>query len=151
MMKHRKDFWHYVSKSRKCWLWTGCLFTTGYGCSCFITGKAALAHRVCWQLKRGVIPKGMCVLHKCDNRACVNPSHLFLGTSKDNTADMYHKGRNRNLRGNDLPHSKLSKRVVMNMRTEYASGTKQCLLARKYGVAQPTASEAISGKTWGWV
>jgi hypothetical protein len=62
-------------------------------------GKLLLAHRVAWELTNGPIPKGLCVLHKCDNKLCVNPDHLFLGTNKDNTEDMIRKGRHRCGRG----------------------------------------------------
>ena len=58
-----------------------------------------LAHRVAWELMRGPVPPGLFVLHSCDNRRCVNPGHLFLGTARDNTRDMMSKGRHAAQRG----------------------------------------------------
>ncbi len=90
----QKLFWAKVNKSSgACWFWTVALHGSGYGI--FGIGKTTYrAHRISWTLKRGPIPKGLFVLHKCDVRACVNPSHLFLGTNQDNVNDMIRKGRN---------------------------------------------------------
>lgn len=75
-----------------CWLWTGRLRKNGYG-RMKVNGKDERAHRVSWWIHRGEIPDDLCVLHKCDTRACVNPECLFLGTRKDNYDDMRQKGR----------------------------------------------------------
>ena len=75
-----------------CHWWVACLDTYGYG-SFQIDGKTRLAHRVAYQLYVGPIPEGMQVLHACDNRACVNPAHFFLGTNQDNIDDKVRKGR----------------------------------------------------------
>lgn len=75
-----------------CWEWTGKRSWNGYGRTS-INRRQTGAHQMSWEIHNGKIPDGMCVLHKCDNRGCVNPNHLFLGTKKDNTKDMMNKGR----------------------------------------------------------
>lgn len=105
MLKYRRRrpiadrFWEKVAVGEpdKCWLWTGCLtgnnkygaIGSGVGSRCF------RAHRVSWEIHFGPIPNGLRVLHKCDVPACVNPSHLWLGTLSDNALDRERKGRGR--------------------------------------------------------
>lgn len=79
--------------SNGCWEYTGSISAKdGYGR--IYTGKSTYAHRYAWELFREKIPYGMCVLHHCDNRCCVNPEHLYLGTHKENTKDMINRKRN---------------------------------------------------------
>jgi hypothetical protein len=75
-----------------CWIWLGAIKSYGYG-SIKYRNKDMRANRVSWLAFKGEIPKGLCVLHHCDNPACVNPDHLFLGTLKDNMQDCIKKGR----------------------------------------------------------
>jgi hypothetical protein len=90
-------FWKKVDTSGECWEWRASLWGGGYGC--FWTGeKRALAHRVSWELAHGEIPSGMCVCHSCDNKLCVRPDHLFLGTQRDNVQDAIKKNRLTGLR-----------------------------------------------------
>lgn len=88
-----KRFWPKVKKSSLCWEWTGALTGRGYG-QMWMPGGKVKAHRLSWEIHRGSIPKGIYVLHDCDNPRCVNPHHLFLGTAKSNRLDAVLKGRN---------------------------------------------------------
>jgi hypothetical protein len=103
-------FWSKVTRSDTCWEWTGCLSDTGYGT--FYAGKVYSTHRYAWELTNGPIPSGLCVLHRCDNRACVRPDHLFLGTKADNTRDMVAKGRHVSGKGRRRAARRLSQDVL---------------------------------------
>lgn len=92
-----------------CWLWLGGIKSTGYGH--FMPGGGTRAsvsvHRFSYALHRGPIPDGMLVCHICDNRSCVNPAHLFIGTALDNVSDMWRKNRARRRSGPDWKRRKI--------------------------------------------
>jgi hypothetical protein len=97
------DFWRSTKRAPSgCLEWTGGRNTSGYGAAC-IGGKRRASSTVAWMLTRGAIPTGQCVCHKCDNRLCVEPSHLFLGSNTDNWNDMRAKGRHRGGRNHRQP------------------------------------------------
>ena len=79
-----------------CWEWQGCTSASGYGViNVDSKNKAVVAHRVSYSIHVGPIPDGMFACHRCDNRICINPAHIFIGTAADNNADMDRKGRRR--------------------------------------------------------
>lgn len=88
-------FWLSVEKTEGCWLWKGAKSSQGYG-QFGIGPRMVRPNRLAWELTYGEIPTGLLVCHHCDNKLCVRPDHLFLGTSSDNTQDMLAKGRHRN-------------------------------------------------------
>ncbi len=96
-IKAIKRFEAKIFKSdNECWEWSGHKCITGYGQFSLI-GKPVSSHRASWLLYKGKIPDGICVLHKCDNRKCVNPDHLFLGTNLDNILDSMNKNRRKGI------------------------------------------------------
>jgi len=89
----RERFESKIHHEDDCWIWTDAPGTDGYGKFQCADGRTERAHRTSWRLFRGVIPKGLLCLHRCDRPLCVNPDHLFLGTRRDNIQDMISKGR----------------------------------------------------------
>ena len=101
----RVRFWKKVNKKagNSCWEWTGATNRNGGYGQIGVRGKIIRAHRLSWVWVNNKIPKDMHVLHKCDNRVCVNPDHLFLGTQKDNMQDCVRKGRFAGNNNNNTP------------------------------------------------
>lgn len=125
-----------------CFLWIGRLSYDGYG-KFRANGKTLRAHRVAWELYRGVIPPGLLVCHKCDVPSCVNPNHLWLGTDLDNSRDMMTKGRWRPPA--HMPQGKkLSVAALIEIRLLAQSGDSQTNIARRYGVCQSMISRVLN-------
>lgn len=109
------------------------------------------AHRVAWQLANGEIPDGLCVLHKCDNPKCCNPSHLFLGTHADNAHDRDNKKRGKvpDNRGENHPHHKLTWNDIHYIRNRWAiDGIKIINIAREMGLPRGYVSQIVNNKVW---
>lgn len=138
----------FAENPSNCWVWFGAKNQWGYG-QFRIGNKMIQAHRVSYTLYVGEIPDGIFVCHTCDNRACVNPNHLFLGTPKDNMVDMINKGRKRWLSGEQAPQSKLSSEDVVKIRQLYSTGNYyQKDLAKMFGVRQQQISRIIHNLRW---
>lgn len=142
-----------INKKSGCWEWKG-VKRNGYGRT--ITGSrtdgtrhTVSAHRLSYETWNGPIPEGYEVCHRCDNPACINPEHLFIGTRQDNVDDRKKKGRNVIKVGEEQPRSKLTKKDVKDARWERVyKGTSFQKLANKYCVNKRTMQNAINGTTW---
>lgn len=144
--------------SSGCWNWIHGKFNTGYGMLSSISGmnrpalwqkKTMSAHRVSWMIhNKSAIPDGFLICHHCDNRACVNPSHLYLGTSQDNNRDTVRRGRANRLTGSACSWSKLTEENVLEiLNHEYGKGANKALSA-KFGVSQSQISHVRRGHRW---
>lgn len=143
-----EQFWRQVDRDapRGCWEWTGYIHgRSGYG-YIYFHGTKQRAHRFSYELHFGPIPDGMVVCHKCDNRKCVNPSHLFVGTSADNNADKFRKGRQ--AKGETNGRVRLTEAQVREIRILRRDGLSCARLAAKFGIAVSTAKQIVRGDTW---
>jgi len=125
----------YVRETPQCWEWTGYKNEKGYGII-NLRGERVMAHRMAYELAGGTIPKGLFVLHHCDNPGCVRPKHLFVGTLADNNADMDRKGRGR--RGHNMPGIGNHRAVLTedDVRAIRASDESGPVLGARYGVTR---------------
>lgn len=152
MKKSLEDrFWSHVDKSSNCWMWLAGLTGNGYG-SFNVKGKTQRAHRVIYELKYGSISERMCVCHTCDNRLCVRPSHLFLGTQKDNVRDASVKGRLAGRvagvsmnKGETNGRAKLTEEDVLAIRKDTRSLIE---IAEGYNICKQTVLNVKSRKRW---
>ena len=146
-------FWDKVTKATgdDCWEWSGWK-REGYGrlSSGGVKGPDVSAHRVSWEIHFGPIPDGLFVCHTCDNRGCVRPDHLFLGSNADNMADMVRRGRSPRYsrRGDISPKHKLLQRQVDEIRFRLNAGERQCDLVKEFNVSPATICMIKSGKRW---
>ncbi len=140
-------FWDGIVKAKSgCWEWTGSL-CTGYG-RIRIGPRRVLAHRYSYEIHCGPVPDGLFVCHRCDNRLCVNPLHLFVGTAKDNHDDMMAKGRWNGGVGETNSHAVLTVGKVVEIRRRRATGESARTLAQAFGVTRSTVWEILAGRTW---
>lgn len=139
-----KRFWAKVEIGDKhtCWNWTSSI-TVGYGMFFVRYKRPMTAHRIAYLLSKGPIPEGMEVCHHCDNRACVNPDHLFLGTHAENMRDCWKK--HRHAYGEKHPHARLSCSQVAEIR-RIGKSMKQRELAKKFGVCKDYISTILRFK-----
>lgn len=129
-----------------CWLWTGAALPSGYGQ--FKTAGHNLAHRYSYEVHHGPIPSGLCVLHHCDNPACVNPDHLWAGTHRDNAIDKVIKGRARGNAGVGNHLAKLDPEKAAWACQALAYGMSANHVAAVLGVNRTTILKIVRGETW---
>jgi hypothetical protein len=146
--KPREQLYSRISKNEVsgCWNWLGALFKgSNYGqfCNREVSKSPTTAHRASWEIHKGPIPAGKMVCHTCDNRKCVNPEHLYLGTNSENMRDRSKRGYVHQMR--------LDEAKVREMRQLRQIGWSWRKLAARYGVHVNAVVEATTGKTWAYV
>lgn len=141
------DFWQNVNVGEPgaCWEWKLGRTSGGYG-KVKRNGRTLIAHRVASELANGESPGELQVCHRCDNRLCCNPGHLFLGTALDNNRDKAAKGRQ--ARGETNGNAKLSTEQVREIRRRRSAGEKIVPLALEFGVAHTQISNLCRGQNW---
>jgi hypothetical protein len=145
----KERFFKFIKKCRGCWQWKGATYTKGYGE--IGDGKRAIgAHRVSWKLYYGYVPKGLCVLHRCDNPPCTNPKHLFLGTRGDNNRDKVKKWRH--LYGEKHHATTLSQTQVAQIKKYGGQRLIPFMhLAKIFNVTEMTIHNIVKNRTWRYV
>lgn len=144
-------FWEKVARGAddECWEWIAHRNACGYGTIKESGGKGPmlLAHRVSYSLANGIAIGEFAelrVCHRCDNPGCVNPSHLFLGTQRDNVRDMFAKGRDNRARGERSGRTTLTSEQVLDIR----GGGEPRELAERFGVSRSTIHNIRRRRTW---
>lgn len=132
-------FFSHVEVTATCWLWKGGRNRRGYGKTCLGGNSNATAHRVAYELFKAPIPEDKHVLHTCDNPSCVNPAHLWIGTTQDNKADQIRKDRG---------GMKLKAEDVIEIRRLNLQGMGSQAIAYLYKVACSTISNIIKRRVW---
>ena len=121
-----------------CWIWFASTHPEGYG-RFAMNGKTQKAHRAAYEIYKGFIPEGYCVCHTCDNPACVNPNHLFLGTVAENNADKTKKGRSA---------KKLNSEMVRVIKSQLSGGASLNSLARLFKVTRAMIVQIKYNRNW---
>ena len=143
-------FWSKIDQREdpdSCWDWRASFGTTGYG-QIRWNGTTEKAHRVAWELTHGERPT-LCVLHRCDNRSCCNPTHLFLGTRTDNSDDMYAK--HRSAWGERSSHAKLTLPQILEIRRIFVRGHPELgdkALSARFGCSPRTIRDIVNRHSW---
>lgn len=132
----------------ECWLWQAEITKNGYGK--FTIGHHHIgAHRMAYELEVGIAPPNKIVRHTCDNSSCVNPAHLLLGTSKDNSQDMVKRGRSN--RGSKHPKALLNEEQVLAIRQLFSGGKTIHYLSGLYAIKPRTIEAVVYRQNWGWL
>ena len=146
-IRHRFEPKYERGGLEECWEWQAGTFKSGYG-SITVNGSRERAHRIAYWLENGPIPEGQFVLHHCDNRRCVNPSHLYLGTHQDNRQDAVE--RDRTARGEAHGRVKLTEDDVREIKRRAVDEPYRAI-ADEFGVNQSTVNDIMNGHTWSHV
>ena len=148
---HEENFNFLKSKTVEvesgCWEWQAGMHGVGYGSCSAKLGGGNYAHRAMFIASGRELPKGMYVLHKCDNRKCINPDHLFLGTHLDNIKDMHAKGRasGGSMPGEKNPSVKFSDQEIQAIRGAYSAGLQKKVIEQKFQISETHYYRIIKG------
>jgi len=135
-----------IDPSTGCWNWTGVISPNGYGRIKWCQKNHGV-HRAAYLTLLGKpIPQGFSVLHKCDNKRCLNPSHLYIGTQKDNVADR--EERTRSYKGSGNPNARLNEDDLVQILRMGQLGLRHKDIAQIFGVSRATISQFLQGRTW---
>lgn len=142
------DFWSKVIKTDCCWIWGRAIFDgTGYGMA-WVDGRIKKAHRVAYELEVGPIPAGLDLMHHCDVRRCVRPSHLSPATRKENQRDMVRKNRHSPQDGEHNGHAKFTWDDIRAIRALASRGVLHRDIAAMFGTSRAYISTVVTGRTW---
>lgn len=130
-----------------CWIWTKGKNLDGYG-RIRVNNVKTGAHRLSYEIHKGTIPKGVCVLHSCDTPACCNPLHLTLGSHFDNIQDMMKKGRKGDKRGSQNGKAKINESSVLEIIERSRHGENRSKLSIAYGLSKCQISAIVTGRAW---
>lgn len=150
----QERFWSTVDRrgDDECWPWLGQLnHANGYGQYRWGRNRSG-AHRIAWTLVNGPVPAGNFILHRCDVPRCCNPAHLWAGTPKENTADMFAKGRNgcpKPPLGSGHHNTTLNEWQVCGLMADWLMGVSQAKIAARLGIVHGSVSRIVHGGTWG--
>lgn len=133
-----------------CLIWFGSKNDDGYGVIWYDKDghRVLQTHRAAYLVRHGLIPEGLWVLHRCDNRPCINVDHLYLGTVTQNVRDMFERGRPNKAHGERHGMAKITPLIVARIRERVATGASQRSVAEDFGLTQTHISRIARGMTW---
>jgi hypothetical protein len=161
-------FWSKVERRRGCWIWKARVDRGGYGIFSISRRRLVRAHRYAWGMLRGRLPPSGCLLHRCGDRRCVNPSHLYVGSAHESHAlhragapllrpdprrprghrHWTHRQPGKVRRGERSNLSKLRAAQVLRIRALHDRGVSVDELARRFRVVRETISNIVHFRTW---
>lgn len=139
-------FWSNVLKTESCWIYNKKPNSRGYGNIGLGNSKQTSAHRFSYEIHFGSIPSLLFVCHTCDNRMCVNPEHLFLGTHQENVTDMVQKKRN--VKGENHWSNRLTEKQVKEIKYMLKNNINYKIISNRYGVSHHTIFDIKRNKSW---